>query len=66
MVLSSAKLQIFVFSMKRKRSLIIRSLNKRSLNNNRSKIEPCGTPLTISYQSLYEEPIFVLCFRCDR
>ena len=25
-----------------------------------------GTPLTISYQSLYEEPIFVLCCRCDR
>ena len=59
MILSSAKLQIFVFSIKRKRSLI------NMLNNNGSKIEPCGTPLTISYQSLYEEPIFVLCFRCD-
>ena len=35
------------------------------LNNNGPKIQPCGTPLTISYQSLYEEPIFVLCFRCD-
>ena len=60
MVLSSAKLQIFVFSIKRKRSLI------NMLNNNGPKIEPCGTPLIISYQSLYEEPIFVLCFRCDR
>ena len=59
MILSSAKLQIFVFSIKRKRSLI------NMLNNNGSKIEPCGTPLTISYQSLYEESIFVLCFRCD-
>ena len=59
MILSSAKLQIFVFSIKRKRSLI------NMLNNNGSKIEPCGTPLTISYQSLYEELIFVLCFRCD-
>ena len=36
------------------------------LNNNGPKIEPWGTPLIISYQSLYEEPIFVLCFRCDR
>ena len=36
------------------------------LNNNGPKIERCGTPLTISYQSLYEEPIFVLCFRCYR
>ena len=60
MVLSSAKLQIFVFSIKRKRSLI------NMFNNNGPKIQPCGTPLTISYQSLYEEPIFVLCFRCDR
>ena len=60
MVLSSAKLQIFVFSIKRKRSLI------NMLNNNGPRTEPCGTPLTISYQSLYEEPIFVLCFRCDR
>ena len=60
MVLSSAKLQIFVFSMKRKRSLI------NMLNNKGPKFEPCGTPLTISYQSLYEEPIFVLYFRCDR
>ena len=35
------------------------------LNNDGSIIEPCGTPLTISYQSLYEEPIFVLCFGHD-
>ena len=60
MVLSSAKLQVFVFSIKRKKSLI------NMLNNNGPKIEPCGTTLTISYQSLYEEPIFVVCFRCDR
>ena len=39
MVLSSAKLQIFVFSIKIKRSLI------NMLNNNGPKIEPCGTPL---------------------
>ena len=25
-----------------------------------------GTPLIISYQELYEEPIFVLCFRRER
>ena len=60
MILSSAKLQIFAFSTKRKRLLI------NILHNNGPKIEPCGTVLTISYQSLYEEPIFVLCFRCDR
>ena len=29
------------------------------LNNNIPKIESCGTPLTISCQSLYEKPIFV-------
>ena len=45
-VLSSAKLHIFVLSIKRKRSLI----NK--LKNNVPKIEPWGTPLTISYHSL--------------
>ena len=45
-VLSSAKLHIFVLSIKRKRSLI----NK--LKNNGAKIEPCGAPLTISYHSL--------------
>ena len=36
------------------------------LNNNEPKIKPCGTPLTISYQSSYEEPIFVPRVRCDR
>ena len=56
MVLSSAKLQIFVFSIKRKRSLI------NMLNNNGSNIKPCGTPQTISYQSLYEKPTCVLYF----
>ena len=45
-VLSSARLRIFALSMKRKIPLI----NK--LKNNGLKIEPCGTPQTISYQSL--------------
>ena len=45
-VLSSAKLHIFVLPIKRKSSLI----NK--LKNSGPKIEPCGTPLTISYQLL--------------
>ena len=30
------------------------------LNNNGPKIEPCGTPVTTSYQSLYEESISIL------
>ena len=38
----AAKLQMFVLSIKRKRALI----NK--LNNNEPKVDPCGTPLTIS------------------
>ena len=46
---------MFVFSIKRKRSLI----NK--LNNNEPKIDPCGTPLVMSYQSLYEKSTFVRC-----
>ena len=45
---------MFVLSIKRMRSLI----NK--LNNNGPKIDHCGTSLTISYQSLYEEFIFVV------
>ena len=40
-VLSSAKLQMFVLSTKRKRSLI----NK--LHNNRFKIDPCSMPLIV-------------------
>ena len=51
---------MFVLSIKRKRSLI----NK--LNNNGPKINPYGTPLTISYQPLYEEFIFVHCLRFDK
>ena len=43
---------MFVLSMKRKRSLIIK------LNNNRPKTDHCGTPLAISFQSLYEEFFF--------
>ena len=59
-VLPSAKLHMFVLSRKRKRSLI----NK--LNNSGPKIDPCGTPLIISYQSLYEEFTFVHCIRFDK
>ena len=58
-VLSSAKLHMFVLSTKRKRSL-----NK--LNNNGPKIGPCGMPLIMSYQSLYEDFSFVRCFRFDK
>ena len=35
-------------------------------NNNGSKIDPCGTLLIISYQSLYEEFIFVRCLQFDK
>ena len=56
MVLLSAKLQIFVFSIKGKRSLI------NILNNNGLKIEPCRMPQAISYQALFEEPIFFFVF----
>ena len=59
-VLSSAKLHIFVVLRKSKRSLI----NK--LNNSGPKIDLCGMPLIISYQSLYEEFTFVRCFRFDK
>ena len=48
---------MLVLSIKRKRLLI----NK--LNNNGPKINPCGTPLIISYRSLYEEFTFVRCLR---
>ena len=41
---------------KNKRSLI----NK--LNNNGPKIEPCDTPLIMSYKSLHEERPLVHCF----
>ena len=60
MILSSTKLQMFVSTIKRKRSLI----NK--LNNNRPKVDPCGTAQTKSYQSLSEECIFVRCLRFDK
>ena len=57
MVLSSVKLQIFVFSVKRKTSLI----NK--LNNN----GPTPKGFTPNYFiPTTIEPIFILCFRCDR
>ena len=56
MVLSSAKLQMFVLSIKRKESSI------NGLNNNGLKIDPCVTLLTISY---HEEFIFVRCLRFD-
>ena len=44
-VLPSAKLHMFVRSRKSKRSL----LNK--FNNSGPKIDPCSTPLIMSYQS---------------
>ena len=51
MVLSSAKLEMFVLSIKRERSLI----NK--LNKNGPIIDLCGTPLTISHQ--YTKNLFL-------
>ena len=51
MVLSSAKLEMFVLSIKTERSLI----NK--LNKNGPIIDLCGTPLTISYQ--YTKNLFL-------
>ena len=56
-VLPSAKLYMFIMSRKRKRSLI----NK--WNKSGPKLDPCGTPLIISYQSLYEEFTFARCFQ---
>ena len=47
-VLSSAKLHMFVLSRKRKRSLI----NK--LNNSEPKIDPCGAPLIILLCSVFD------------
>ena len=58
--LPSAKLHMFVLSRKRKISLI----NK--LNNSEPIIDPCGTPLIMSYQSLYKEFTFVRCLRFDK
>ena len=55
-VLSSAKLQISDFFMKKKISLINIS------NNNGPNVEPCGIPRQISDHLLYEEPTLVLCF----
>ena len=59
-LLSLAKLHRFVPSRKRKRSMI----NK--LNNSEPKIDPCGTPLIMSYQLLHKEFTFVHCFRFDK
>ena len=33
------------------------------LKSKHPKIEPCGTPLIISYQELFRGPIFGLCLR---
>ena len=51
---------MFVVSGKKKRPSIIK------LNNNEPKIDPCGMPLIVSYQSLYEELTFVHCFGFDK
>ena len=59
-LLSSAELHRFVPSRKRKRSMV----NK--LNNSEPKIDPCGTPLIMSYQLLHKEFTFVHCFRFDK
>ena len=50
---------MFVLSIKTKRLI-----NK--LYNNGPKIDSCGVPLTISYQSLCEELIFICCLRFDK
>ena len=36
------------------------------LHSNGPKIDPCGTRLTKSYQSLYEEFIFLGCLQFDK
>ena len=59
-LLLSAKLQVFVLSAKGKRSLI----NK--LNKCGPRIDPCSTPLIVSYQSIYQKFTFVRCFRFDK
>ena len=55
MVLSSAKLQISLFSINTK-ILFIKTLNKRG-----PKVDPWGTSLLISFHKLYNEPNFTLC-----
>ena len=59
-VLSSVKLQTFVFVMEKNKSLI----NK--LKSRNTRIEPCGTPVLISYHELNAEPILVFCLRLVR
>ena len=54
-VLSSAKLQISDFSLKKKISLM------NILNNNAPNIESCDIPSQISDHLLYKEPTLVLC-----
>ena len=55
-VLSSARLQISDFSVKKKISLM------NILNSSGPNIEPCGIPQQISDHLLYGEPTKVLCF----
>ena len=54
--ISSAKPQIFEFSLNKNISLI-KILNKTGL-----KGEPCGTPLVINKGSEYESLTFTICF----
>ena len=55
-VLSSAKLQMSVFSINIMRSLI------KTLNIRGSRIEPWGIPVKISIHLLIPDPIFTLRF----
>ena len=59
-VLSSAKMQMSVFSMNIMRSLI------KILNMRGARIEPWGIPVKISIHSLIADPIFTLCFQFEK
>ena len=59
-VLSWAKLHMFVLSTKTKFKLI------NNLNNNEPQIDPCGRALIMSYKSLPEKFTFVCCFPFDK
>ena len=59
-VLSSAKLQMSVFSIKIMR-LLIKILNMRG-----PRIEPWGIPVKISIYLLMADPIFTCCFQFEK
>ena len=59
-VLSSAKLQMSVFSINIMRSLI------KLLNMRGPRIELWGIPVKISIHLLIADPIFTLCFRFEK